>query len=1089
MQSSSRKWRRKPANLPAMPRNQLEHERHVHPSSQGPHPSSQGPQTPPACRRNGSMLPSPRDAVFADFECTRLRRRVDLSGWVGADVDAALRLLRAVGEDATDAKDGRRLEEITLDGCERVATLDWLSSSNGNAFSALASLRLERCQALGPENVAHFPAALVELSLAHCEWADDQCLRALARRCKLLASVSLHRCRRVTDYGVAAFPDASVKPALTRLDISYCTKVTDVGVLALFARASRLRVLLAAGLPLLEGVNLQGLPRTSNSLETLDLSGCSRLSASAISHLVRVYANARLTDLNLSGCAQISDDVLVALGRCCPSLLELRLASCPLVSDAGVQRLVEFVPLESEDTADFVENESAATRCVKLRSLELSGCFQLTDVALAAIGRQCADLQVLLLDGVRRLSGVGLRAVVEHCAHLQTLSWSGVLVRSSKSPALADRGDSAVCSDFFSIPRLDRAALSAAASAARLKTLHVGNAKCDVDALCLLLARVGVHLRDLDVTSIATDALCESIGTSCTKLRVLRLSRSRYFSERSFLCVARGCTELRALDLESCEQIRDASVVALSEHCAQLEKLVLANDWQVTDRAIALLSERCPRLLTLNVRHCPEVTLRALQLLALRNSCVEASSDGLTPKHANVMRRLRKHGRKRTAACRITRWLKQRLDERDSTKNSLEQALRHFRRRKRCAVRIQRFFRHFRQQKQQRELVARAKRERDERVASAWRAARDLCVVSRELRAFQRRWLAARRVRALQEAERVRAAREHAAVTIQRVVRGFLGRRRAHAARCAAAVELQRRVHAATTIQRVARGHAARKLQVLRTRREREMLVFAAMWSHERRECAALQLQRVARGFVGRRRSKARAAEVLTLRELQRLSAARIQRSYRAHLARVQLQRFLFRTATQLQRVFRGHDGRRCGRAIVLQRSYALEPRILILMPRSIFTRWLAVQWKQKRDAALLVAGNMQRYYRGYVGRVRFRATRALARQMWFTTDKSARAIQHFFRSIVCVVARGARSMDDDPPDHVTCCCSLSCHEQDPQATRALPGSPTAPTSQRHQDPGDVAHVDGQGAGARARAACRPQATARGADGVADDER
>lgn len=996
--------RRKPVHLPAIPRNQQEDEEDAS-FALGRTQSSLSTQdalSPSAAHRRDTVL-NPRNAVFADIAGSQLRQHVDLSGWPAPAVDAALRLLLHF-QCTGDRESAAALQQLTLDGCERITSLECLTSSDSGgrigAFLQLTSLRLERCQSLSPESVSHFPLTLTDLSLAHCEWVSDQCLRALVRRCRALASVSLRHCRCVTDYGVAAFADASEAKStlstLTTLDISYCTKVTDMGVLAVVTRASRLRVLLAAGLPLLEGGAIQGLTRTpTSSLETLDVSDCAHLSAAGMSHLVRAYANTRLTDLNASSCAQLSDDVLVALGRYSPRLRTLRLASCPLVSDAGVQRLVEFVPPLSADAADSLEHEqvSSAARCVQLRTLELSGCFQLTDAALVAVGRQCADLEVLLVDGVRRLTDAGVRVITHQCARLRTIRWSGTLVRSRTSA-------------FFSVPRLDRAALSAVSAAAQLTTLHVGNTTCDTDAFCALLTSIGRQLRDVDVTVIATDAICESIGAWCAQLRSLRLSRSRYFSEANFATIARGCRQLRSLDLESCEQIRDASVEAISAHCVHLERLVLANDWQVTDRAVLILGEQCPQLLVLNVRHCPEVTLSALQLLASQNTCVVATRDGLSPKHANVVQCVRENRRVRIAATRITRWLAQRLHARDDVTLTLEAALRSFRRRKRAAVRIQRCVRRFQQLKHQRTLIAQATREREQRVATAWRTVRDLCVASRELRAFLRRWRATRRLRELEAAERVRALREQAAVAIERVVRGFLGRQRAHITRQAVLIDAQRRAHAATTIQRIVRGHASRATLVALARRERENVVFRVVWRLEQRERAALWLQCAARGFVGRRRSRARATELERLRGLRQRSATRVQRCYRAHLARVQLGRFLFRTATQLQRVFRGHHGRQLARAIVLERSYALAPRILILLPRSIFTRSLAAQWKRKRDAAALVASNLQRLYRGYVGRVRFRVVRALARQAWFTADMSARALQHFFRSIVCVSRR-----------------------------------------------------------------------------------
>lgn len=987
--------RRKPVNLVpmAVPTRNQQDDQAVHELSppvallSAPLSPTLRTRTSGAADVNAAVALSPRDAVFADFQCTRFRRHVDLSGWTLV-TDSALQLLR-----------NGTFESLTLDDCEKVTTSGL--SSISSAAKTLTSISLERCRALSAESVTLFPVALLEVNLSYCEWVDDQCIRTLAKRCKLLTKVSLRHCKRLTDYGVAAFPDASPKPALTFLDISRCTKVTDVGLLALFTKALKLQELIASGLPMLEGVNLQGLSRTTgNSLQSLDLSSNAHMHSMTIAHLVRVYANARLTDLNLSSCAQVIDETLVALGRFCPNLLTLRLASCPLVSDVGVQRLVEFVPTltNEEVTADFMEDESATLRCVKLHTLELTGCFQLTDVAFLALGRKCADLRVLLIDGVRRLSAVGLRFIAERCVHLRTLCWGGILVRSGKTAA------EGVCAGFFSIPHLDRAALSVLSHASALEKLHIGNTKCDADALCLLLARIGPrHLTDLDVTSIATDVICHVIGASCVHLRTLRLSRSRYFSETSFLSVARGCKELRVLDLESCEQIRDQSVATLSEHCTHLEKLVLANDWQVTDKSIELLAmgSRCTRLLTLNVRHCPEVTLHALQRLASRlNHCVEVSSDGLVPKHSNVIRFLRKHNNRMVAACKITRWFKQRLNDRYYSKNALEQALKCIKRRKRCAVRIQRLFRHFNKQRKQKRMIEQARRERDEHVQRAWSCVRDYCLVCRQLRFFLRQWLATRRLRMLREAERVRFVRDQAAIAIQKIVRGFLGRRRALAARRAALLRHQQRVHSATTIQRVARGHWSRKLTIA-IRKEREALVFSAILVQTQRECAVLHVQRLVRGFLGRRRSKRRAIYLEEFRVLRSTSASRIQRRYRSYLARVQLSRFLFRAANQVQRVYRGHCGRKSGRVIVLQRSYTAEPRILMLMHNSIFSRAFAVQWKRKRDAAVVLAFNVQCLYRGYIGRLRFRVALATKRQTWYTADVSARAIQHLFRSIM----------------------------------------------------------------------------------------
>ncbi|KAF1318179.1 F-box protein containing lrr, partial [Globisporangium splendens] len=289
----------------------------------------------------------PRDVIFVDFRCLMYRCHVNLSGWNASD--ASLQLLR-----------NGTFETLTLDDCSRVTTRGFKCSIDGRVAANMKAISLQRCQALNATVIETFPAALIEVNLSYCEWGDDHALRALAKHCRLLTKVSLCHCKGVTDYGIAAFPDSSTKPALTNIDISHCTKITDVGILALLTKALKLKALVAAGLTMVEGLNMHGLVRTSNSLESLDFSSNSRMQFMTTVHLIRVYANVKLTDLSLSNCAQVTDATLVALGRYCPNLCTLRIASCPMVSDRGVQRLVEFIPGDSEDAADFMENESAA---------------------------------------------------------------------------------------------------------------------------------------------------------------------------------------------------------------------------------------------------------------------------------------------------------------------------------------------------------------------------------------------------------------------------------------------------------------------------------------------------------------------------------------------------------------------------------------------------------------------------------------------------------------------------------------------------------------------------------------------------------
>lgn len=979
---------------------------------------------------------APLELVFADAERRIVRSGVDLGGFRVSDqwLARAQALLPA----------GASVRSLALDDSARGVSARALQGFLGAcAPDSLRCLRLASCPGLDSVAVALdvVPTTLVELDVSACEWVDDQFARAVARRCPALTTATFARCRRVTDYGVAAFADPPAvttksvgQRRLASLDISFCTKVTDSGLLVLLVAMAtaglRLRELRAAGLPLVEGLNLLGLPRFGSSgasVETLSLATLSNLRVSAIATLSTVGALANIREIDLSSCSKVDDEALQALcvrpgtqgegSTGCVHLKTLKLAFCSSITDAGISLLVGSASGSPIPSGRPTTSGSKAMHRLhaQLERIDLTGCFRLTDDGLVSLAQACPKLQVLGVDGVRRIGAKGVHALAQHCPKLHTIHWGGVLVRGSsakRTGSASDRGAGDAPTnggDFFSIPQISAATIAGFELATRLHSLHIGSTQCDVDALASRLhlsPGFGTRLVDLNATGIATDALCRSIGATCSNLRSLRLSRSRYFSEPSFLRVAAGCRRLESLDLESCEQIRDVSLQAVAASCPLLERLNLANDWQITDRGVAAVGTSCKWLKALNVRHCPEVSLFVLRSVASKNNLLVASADGLALKHRNVVAFLRGDNARRAAARRITRWMKPRTTAgRRNAKSALLLAIAWIRYRKRCVVRIQRCFRRFLAIKRQHELLLDARRARASTLAANLRLLRAFCALTSLLRVFMRRWLAEKQRQAFLRAEAARLAREAAVTCIQRHARGRMARRRAAAMREERQLARERRVKAATDIQRLYHGFEARQ-RVLEVRAQLGRAMRASMSECEGYFAIAIHMQRLVRGALGRRCAQQRATELAERLALREASARRIQRAFRAFVARVALGNLLFRTATAIQRVFRGFVGRQRARETVLARSYALEPFILMLRGgrASIFTRELAVAWKRRRDAGLAVAENLQRLYRGAVGRVLFRVALAAALQRAFVLDSSARALQHFFRSLLYVL-------------------------------------------------------------------------------------
>jgi hypothetical protein len=131
-------------------------------------------------------------------------------------------------------------------------------------------------------------------------------------------------------------------------------------------------------------------------VQHISLDRCHRVTDCGVCGLVSSLATLR--HVNLGGCPQLTDAVLLALAERCP-LLE-KLIWHKSTSDATVTKLAEG--------------------CSKLRSLDLS-CDGIGDSCLLALAAHCKMLRRLSLSWCPNVTMQGARAVVEHCRLLVEL--------------------------------------------------------------------------------------------------------------------------------------------------------------------------------------------------------------------------------------------------------------------------------------------------------------------------------------------------------------------------------------------------------------------------------------------------------------------------------------------------------------------------------------------------------------------------------------------------------------------------------------------------------------------------------------------
>jgi ribonuclease HIII len=208
---------------------------------------------------------------------------------------------------------------------------------------------------------------------------------------------------------------------------------------------------------------------------------------------------------------------------------------------------------------------------VKLTSVELSMCSNLTDAAVVAVAEHCAGLTSLSVAGCKNLTDAAVVAVAEHCGGLTSL--------------------------------------------------NVSYCKNLTDAAVVAVAEHCAGLTSLDVRSLETfsggasslETYKEILAGTLTSFKPMNPPTA---TDASLVAVAERCAGLTSLSVAGCKILTDAAVVAVAEHCAGLTSLSVAGCEKLTDAAVVAVAEHCVGLTSLDVHDCSNLTDAAVVAVA-----------------------------------------------------------------------------------------------------------------------------------------------------------------------------------------------------------------------------------------------------------------------------------------------------------------------------------------------------------------------------------------------------------------------------------------------------------------------------------------
>lgn len=295
----------------------------------------------------------------------------------------------------------------------KLALSTWGSNMSGfelckiilHVSSSVQQLELHGMQDITPAEmavVAENCPGLTHLNLGFISSVNRVMINAVLSTCPHLQYLNVEGCRNVNHEIAREIVNTGL--SLTRLNFSHCPLVDES------------LLLLSQQLPCIKALNIDGISWISNR---------------AIQELVQNHSST-LEELELDG-AELTDVATKALAHC-QNLTSLSISFCELLTDASlysIQMLPALQKLCLRKGQGFTANGLAmflsSLNLKSLHHLDLSECASLQDNAVQAVTQQCGScLKTLNLSWCWDVTDVGLTAIVDKCSRLKELHLVGL---------------------------------------------------------------------------------------------------------------------------------------------------------------------------------------------------------------------------------------------------------------------------------------------------------------------------------------------------------------------------------------------------------------------------------------------------------------------------------------------------------------------------------------------------------------------------------------------------------------------------------------------------------------------------------------
>ena len=256
----------------------------------------------------------------------------------------------------------------------------------------------------------------------------------------------------------------------------------------------------------------------------------------------------------------------------------------------------------------------------KLKLLNLTNAYKITDVGIACIAKASKNLQFLDISECTHLTDRGIRSLTENCYGLRELSLSGLVEVTDQSLVMLSQS----CK-YLSM----------------LNLCDVGNITDEgIDTLakgCPLLSQL-----DLSLCVNITNASLTSLSMHSKLLSKLSLFWCDLITDNGIktLC-AKNPNNLKDIDISRCSSLTDKAVAHIVRRCLHLTNLDVCENHWLTDRSLfVILKYALYKIRNLNVSACDNISTAGLHKFLKRQHFRNGALTALDCSFCNCTRRL-----------------------------------------------------------------------------------------------------------------------------------------------------------------------------------------------------------------------------------------------------------------------------------------------------------------------------------------------------------------------------------------------------------------------------------------------------------------